>query len=265
MVAPCLSWESASFAMRMSPVRSRSRPPNYFALRKPDAPSGFRRYETERVGLYSCEFRKAWDSRAVGRRFHSDFSLDSTSTITALIRIWLPTNHSSDNPWSAIVDESLTARPGRTFEGLFIERESYCKYLRLRLAIRALRRLKPPLPSLYYYSLYLVGACLRRVHVLNVGRAPILVYENLQDERAVTIAVCSFLTGDRNRTPETLWLSNACRIAPIAFAFLRFGFQAGRQQSHNLIRQWKYCKENHRPRFRLADASKIDPNAARCF
>ena len=24
---------------------------NYFALRKPDAPSGFRRYETERVGL----------------------------------------------------------------------------------------------------------------------------------------------------------------------------------------------------------------------
>jgi hypothetical protein len=38
-----------------------------FALRKPDAPSGFRRYETGRVGLYSSEFRKAWDSRAVGR------------------------------------------------------------------------------------------------------------------------------------------------------------------------------------------------------
>src|SRR5258708_33104416 len=67
--------------MRRSPVRSRSRPPNYFALRKPDAPSGFRRYEPERVGLYSCEFRKAWDSRAVGRRFHSDLSLDSTLTI----------------------------------------------------------------------------------------------------------------------------------------------------------------------------------------
>src|SRR2546425_9592181 len=74
--------------MRRSPVRSRSRPPNYFALRKPDAPSGFRRYETERVGLYSCEFRKAWDSRAVGRRFHSDFSLDSTLTITALTRTY---------------------------------------------------------------------------------------------------------------------------------------------------------------------------------
>ena len=43
-----------------------------FALRKPDAPSGFRRYATKRVGLYSCEFRKAWDSRAVGRRFHSE-------------------------------------------------------------------------------------------------------------------------------------------------------------------------------------------------
>jgi hypothetical protein len=33
-----------------SPVRSRSGPPNYFASRKPDAPSGFRRYETGRVG-----------------------------------------------------------------------------------------------------------------------------------------------------------------------------------------------------------------------
>jgi len=71
-VAPSLSLDFSSFAMRRSPVRSRSRPPNYFALRKPDAPSGFRRYETGRVGLYSCEFRKAWDSRAVGRRFHSE-------------------------------------------------------------------------------------------------------------------------------------------------------------------------------------------------
>jgi hypothetical protein len=58
-VAPCLSLFSPLFAMRRSPVRSRSRPPNYFALRKPDAPSGFRRYETGRVGLYSSEFRKA--------------------------------------------------------------------------------------------------------------------------------------------------------------------------------------------------------------
>ena len=43
-----------------------------FALRKPDAPSGFRRYETGRIGLYSSESRKAWDSRAVDRRFHSE-------------------------------------------------------------------------------------------------------------------------------------------------------------------------------------------------
>ena len=71
-MAPCLSLFSPLFAMRRSPVRSRSRPPNYFALRKPDAPSGFRRYETGIVGLYSREFRKAWDSRAVGRRFHSE-------------------------------------------------------------------------------------------------------------------------------------------------------------------------------------------------
>jgi hypothetical protein len=35
-------------------------------LRKPDAPSGFRRYETGRVGLYTSEFRKAWESRETG-------------------------------------------------------------------------------------------------------------------------------------------------------------------------------------------------------
>ena len=32
-----------------------------------DAPSDFRRYETGRVGPFSTEFRKAWDSRAVRR------------------------------------------------------------------------------------------------------------------------------------------------------------------------------------------------------
>jgi len=42
------------------------------ASRKPDALSGFRRYETGRVGLCSREFRKAWNSRAVGRQFPSE-------------------------------------------------------------------------------------------------------------------------------------------------------------------------------------------------
>ena|SRR5208283_2923575 len=70
--------------MRRSPVRSRSRPPNYFALRKPDAPSGFRRYETGRVGLYSSEFRRAWDSRAVGRRFHPEAQRKRSSPAAVL-------------------------------------------------------------------------------------------------------------------------------------------------------------------------------------
>jgi hypothetical protein len=66
-VATRLSFSDSPFAMRRSPVRSRSRPPNYFgALRKPDAPSGFRRSETGRVGLYFSEFREAWDSPTVG-------------------------------------------------------------------------------------------------------------------------------------------------------------------------------------------------------
>ena len=62
-------------------VRSQSPPPNYFVLRKPDAPS----YETGRVGLCFSEFRKAWDSRAVGSRFHSEAQGKRSSPAAVLL------------------------------------------------------------------------------------------------------------------------------------------------------------------------------------